>query len=87
VPIFTYQCGHCQHSQESFVSRFSDRDTALLMCPKCPQMRLQAQGIERPNVGREQIFGVRLRNGTEVRGTLRQEAPKKRPVTRRASDL
>lgn len=86
MPIYTYKCSNCGTHNER-IRPYERRHEGDIDC-KCGSTNGSYNGIEMPAVGREEIFGFRLAGGQNIKASLRSSgAPKKRPVTRRASDF
>ena len=86
MPIYTYTCDACEAQVEAIVP-YSQRHDGVIDCP-CGSVCGGYNGMEAPAVGREEIFGFRLADGRNIKASLGGSgAPKRRPVTRRASDL
>ena len=69
MPIYDYECPGCSKTSEHLVP-YAARDQHAPRCPDCSGTQRYA-GLCAPSMGREQFFGVVLKDGRRIRGSLR----------------
>lgn len=69
MPIFEYVCSACEKTTEHLLP-YAAREAQTYPCDACPGEQRYA-GLSAPSMGREQFFGVVLKDGRRIRGNLR----------------